>query len=309
MLIHTFTKRTKPARTVLLGAGGFLGLELSSRLATENIPIRAVSSKEIDLIGGEAVGRLAALFRTDDAVVMTACIPPEKGRDIAAFMKNIRMAESLAGAILLKAPAHLLYVSSDAVYDARHSSLLNEDSSCEPTSLYALAHVAREKMLENVCGAHDIPFVVVRPCAIYGARDTHNSYGPNRFIRNALDTGKITLFGDGEERRHHVYVADVVRVIELCMLHRSVGTINAVTGQAVSFYTVASMVISAIERHIVLERATRSNPIAHRHFDTTGLIKACPDFHATALADGIARTVFEMIKGDEKQRRVEFAPH
>ncbi len=309
MLIHTFTQRTRPARTVLLGAGGFLGLELSSRLATGNVPVRAVSSKEIDLTGGEAAERLAALFRTDDAVVMTACIPPEKGRDIAAFMKNIRMAESIAGAILRKAPAHLLYVSSDAVYDARHSSLLNEDSSCEPTSLYALAHVAREKMLENACGSHDVPFVVVRPCAIYGARDTHNSYGPNRFIRNALETGKISLFGDGEERRHHVYVADVVRIIELCLLHRSVGTINAVTGEAVSFHTVASMVISAIEGPIVLQRATRSNPIAHRHFDTTALIKACPGFRATALSDGIARTVFEMTKGDEKHRETELAPH
>jgi nucleoside-diphosphate-sugar epimerase len=286
----------------LLGAGGFLGLELSSRLATENIPVRAVSSKEIDLTGGEAVERLAALIRTDDAIVMTACIPPEKGRDIAALMNNIRMAESLAGAILRKAPTHLLYVSSDAVYDARHSKLLNEDSSCEPISLYALAHVAREKMLENACGSQDIPFVVVRPCAIYGARDTHNSYGPNRFIRNALETGKITLFGNGEERRHHVCVADVAKIIELCLLHRSVGTINAVTGEAVSFHTVASMVISAIERPILLERAARSNPITHRHFDTTALIKACPDFRATALSDGIARTVFEMIQGDSNHR-------
>src|SRR6266849_9911990 len=119
MLIHTFTRRIRPARTVLLGAGGFLGLELSSRLATENVPVRAVSSKEIDLTAGDAAERLAALFRADDAVVMAACIPPEKGRDVTALMKNIRMAESVAGAILRKAPAHLLYVSSDAVYDAR----------------------------------------------------------------------------------------------------------------------------------------------------------------------------------------------
>jgi nucleoside-diphosphate-sugar epimerase len=210
-------------------------------------------------------------------------------------MKNLRMAESVCAAIAQNPPAHFVYISSDSVYDARHSSLLNEDSTCEPTGLYPLMHVARERIFEQACASAMIPFAVVRPCAIYGPRDTHNSYGPNRFLRSALKDGKITLFGGGEERRHHIYVWDVAKIVELCLVHRSAGIINAATAEAVPFYTVAELVTAIIRRRIVLEHLPRSSPITHRQFDTAALGKAYPRFSPTPLATGLARTVAEVM--------------
>jgi nucleoside-diphosphate-sugar epimerase len=264
--------------------------------AADGLHVRAVGSKELDLTAVDAVGRLIALFHSDDAVVMAAGITPDKGRDIATLMKNLRMAESVCAAIVQNPPAHFVYISSDSVYDARHSSLLNEDSTCEPTGLYPLMHVARERIFEQACASAGIPFAVVRPCAIYGPRDTHNSYGPNRFIRSALKDDKITLFGGGEERRHHIYVWDVAKIVELCLVHRSAGIINAATAKAVSFYTIAELVMAIIGRPIMLEHLPRSNPITHRHIDSTGLAKAYPRFSPTPLATGLARTLAEVIR-------------
>jgi nucleoside-diphosphate-sugar epimerase len=209
-------------------------------------------------------------------------------------MKNLRMAESVCAAITQNPPAHFVYISSDSVYDARYSSLLNEDSTCEPTGLYPLMHVARERIFEQACTSAKIPFAVVRPCAIYGPRDTHNSYGPNRFIRTALRDGRITLFGGGEERRHHVYVWDAAKIVELCLVHRSAGIINTATADAVPFYAVAELVMATIGRPILLEHLPRSSPITHRHFDSTGLAKAFPRFLPTPLATGLARTLAEV---------------
>ena len=297
MLRHHFVQPALPARALLLGADGFLARELRQVFAADQLHVRAVGSKELDLTVVDAVGRLIALFHSDDAVVMTAGITPDKGRDVATLMKNLRMAESVCVAIAQNPPAHFVYISSDSVYDARHSSMLNEDSTCEPTGLYPLMHVARERIFEHACVSARIPFAVVRPCAIYGPRDTHNSYGPNRFIRSALKDGKITLFGDGEERRHHIYVSDVARIVELCLVHRSAGVINAVTAEAVSFYTDAELVMAIIGRRIVLEHVPRSSPITHRHFDTAVLGKAYPRFSPTPLATGLARTLAEVIRG------------
>src|SRR5205085_8375778 len=127
----------------------------------------ALGSKELDLTDAGAAEKLAALLRPDDAVVMAAALTPEKGRDIGTLMKNLRMGESVCAAIGKVAPAHFIYISSDGVYDARYSSLLNEESTCEPTDLYTLMHIAREKMLGQACKAAGIPLAVVRPCAIY----------------------------------------------------------------------------------------------------------------------------------------------
>src|SRR5258708_8092590 len=96
-------------------------------------------------------------------------------------------------------------------------------------------HLARERMLAHACQAAKIPFAVVRPCAVYGAGDTHNSYGPNRFIRTALAEGNIRLFGEGEEQRDHVYVRAVAEILTLSVVHRSTGLLNPASRNAASF--------------------------------------------------------------------------
>ena len=293
MLVHRNESSVKPERVLLLGAGGFLAPRLLRLLEQDGIATRAVGSKEIDLMAEGAADRLAAEIRPRDAMVMPAALTPDKGRTVATLMKNLRMAENVCGALARVAPAHLIYVSADPVYDGR-SSLLNEDSTCEPTDLYALMHIAREKMLGQSCRTAGVPMAVVRPCAIYGAGDTHNSYGPNRFARTARKDRKITLFGGGEERRHHVYVTDVATILKLCLVHRSEGVINAITGMAVSFRELAEAVAAALGGQVTVECLPRATAITHRHFDVTALAKAFPQFSATSLEAGIAETLLGM---------------
>jgi UDP-glucose 4-epimerase len=294
MLVHKNASPVKPARVLILGAGGFLSPELARLLAADGVPTRAIGSKEIDLTSATAADGLAAEIRPDDAVVMTAALTPDKGRDIATLMKNLRMAENVCAALGRAKPVYFLYVSSDGVYDARFSSLLTEESTCEPADLYCLMHIARERMLEQTCRAANVPLAIVRPCAIYGPGDTHNSFGPNRFIRTARKDGKITLFGGGEEKRHHVYVTDVAEVIRLCLLHASTGVINAVTGDAVAFADVAEKIAAAIGGNVRVEKTPRANTITHRQVDTTALVRAFPGFRATPFDAGLALTIQAM---------------
>ena len=128
--------------------------------------------------------------------------------------------------------------------------------------------------------------MILRPCAMYGAGDTHNSYGPNRFLRTALKDRRIQLFGQGEEQRDHLHVEDCAKLIELCLRQRITGLLNAATGQSVSFMNVAQQV-AAIVGSMAVKGQPRSGPITHRHFDVTGLIKLFPMYRFTPLADGL----------------------
>ena len=296
MLTHQFPNAVQPARVVILGAGGFLASNLERVLEQANIPVRPVHPREIDLTDAAAADRVAALLEPQDAVIMPAGLTPDKGRDIATLMKNLRMGECVCAALARSSVAHFVYVSSDGVYDGRFSSLLNEDSSTEPTDLYTLMHIARELMLGQTCRERKIPFMVVRPVAIYGPGDTHNSYGPNRFVRTACKDGKITLFGGGEEKRHHVFVGDVAKILKCGVLRRSTGVINAATGEAISFRDLAAVVTAAAGREVALECLPRANPITHRHFDTAALARAFPEFAATPLATGVARAVAAVVE-------------
>jgi UDP-glucose 4-epimerase len=294
MLSHSLGQAEKPARVVILGSSGFVGSTLAQVLDRDGVAVRGVARKELDLTEPSAAERLAAMLKREDALVVPAGLTPDKGRTIGTLMANLRMAESVAAALERARVAHFIYISSDAVYDARFSSLLNEDSTCEPADLYALMHTAREKMLGQVCAAAKVPFAVVRPCALYGAGDTHNSYGPNRFVRSALRDGKITLFGEGEERRHHVAVQDAAEILRLCLQWRSTGTLNIAGAEAVSFREAADTVAAAAGRPVKIECLPRANPITHRHYDTTATLRAFPQFQPIALAAGVARMVREM---------------
>jgi UDP-glucose 4-epimerase len=281
-------------RVVILGSGGFLTPVLRRNLELNGASVVTLGRAAIDLTASDAASRLADRIGSQDVVVMAAGLTPDKGKDVATLMANLRMAEAVARAIERTRPAQFIYISSDGVYDARFSSLLNETSTCEPTDLYSLMHVGRERILAQSCQQVGIPFLIVRPCAIYGAGDTHNSYGPNRFLRSALTDGKITLFGNGEERRHHVYVDAVAELVRQCISHGTTGVFNAVTGHAVSFAELAEKIIRISGREVVLEKKPRMSPVTHRHFDTSALARAFPWFRATSLDDGLERMLAEL---------------
>src|SRR5207249_12306688 len=131
-----------------------------------------------------------------------------------------------------------------------------------PTTLYGLMHLMRERMMLVAARA---PVMILRPCAMYGAGDTHNSYGLNRFMRTALKDRQIQLFGQGEEQRDHLHVEDCARLIELCLQQRHAGILNVATGHAVSFMEVARTV-AEIVGGVEVKRQSRSGPVTHRHF-------------------------------------------
>jgi nucleoside-diphosphate-sugar epimerase len=134
---------------------------------------------------------------------------------------------------------------------------------------------------------------IMRPSAIYGATDTHSAYGPNRFVRSALASGKISLFGDGEEQRDHIYIGDVVRIIYHCLRQRTTGILNAVTGVSPSFREVANVIAKSLAGVPTIESQPRQVPIVHRRFNNAALRRTFPSFGPTSLSQGIREMLAE----------------
>jgi nucleoside-diphosphate-sugar epimerase len=281
-------------RVIVLGATGFVAGGLIRLLEADRQSCRPVPAREVDLTAPSAVSALNAILTPGDAVVVCSALTPEHGRDRATFLKNVAMVDHLCAALAAATIAHVVYISSDAVYAARDESI-TEDSCCETTDLYGLAHIVREKMLQAACAQLAIPCAIVRPGAIYGAQDTHNAYGPNRFVRTALSARKIALFGEGEEQRDHIYIRDVARIIQLCVSHRTAGTVNAVTGISLTFREIAETIAAAAGSSVTIESVPRAVPVMHRKFDPTALRAALPEFHPTPFDNAIREMIAALI--------------
>ena len=287
MLHHRNATSQAPTRSVILGAGGFIGGAVVGKLGKSGATVVGLGRREVDLRNENAAEALAAMLRPDDALVVVSAVAPCKTAQM--MLDNIRMMASVCAALARQPVAHLVYISSDAVY-ADGPLPLSEASPAAPTSLHGAMHLAREQMLLAAAGA--TPLAILRPTLVYGAGDPHNGYGPNKFRRHANRGEPIVLFGEGEERRDHVDVEDVAEIVGLVLERRSTGVLNVATGAVASFRTLADKAVALSPRKVEIKCSPRSGPMPHngfRPFDPGATYAAFPEFRYTALDDGLAR--------------------
>src|SRR5471030_995168 len=145
MLEHMNASSKAPTRVVVMGSGGFVGGALVARLLQGKVPVLALSRQEVDLLSANAVERLASLLRTTDVFIAVSALAPCKNSDM--LVKNMIMARTMVRALAISPVAHVINISSDAVY-ADSAGPLTESSCAEPGSLHGVMHLARELMFQ-----------------------------------------------------------------------------------------------------------------------------------------------------------------
>jgi nucleoside-diphosphate-sugar epimerase len=209
------------------------------------------------------------------------------------------MGEAVCAALRDRPVAHIIYISSDAVYKDS-AEPISESSCAEPGSLHGAMHLTREVMLRSEFSG---PLAFVRPTLTYGIDDPHNGYGPNRFRRLAAEGKDLTLFGEGEEQRDHIAVADIAELVLRIVLHRSTGIVNAVTGEVASFRTLAEFIAAQFTPPVAIKGSPRSGPMPHnglRPFAPSAALTAFPGFTFTPWRKGIAAMCAETSQAKER---------
>lgn len=282
---HLFAQPRKPERVVVLGAGGFIAGAIVRRLKKAQIAVEGLGRPGLDLLKQGASEALTAVLRPDDALVFASANAPCKNLEM--LRENLVMAQAVCAALKRQPVAHVVYISSDAVYKDS-ATPITEDSPAEPASYHGVMHLMREIALRAEYAG---PLALVRPTLVYGPDDPHNGYGPNRFRRLATEGKDIVLFGEGEERRDHVDVEDVAELVYRILMHRSEGIANAVSGEVVSFRELADFAASRVSPKAKITSIPRTGPMPHngfRPFDNRGVLAAFPGFRFKSWREGLA---------------------
>lgn len=292
MLEHLTSSPQAPERVVIIGAGGFVGGAIMKHLAAKGVDTLGLTRQDVDLMNEDAGSRLAGHLRSSDAVVAISAVAPVKNLDM--LKDNLSIISAIAEALKTVPVSHVVNIGSDAIY-ADSPDPLSETSCASPGSHHGIMHLTREVTLKEAAG--DTPFATLRPTLIYGAADPHNGYGPNRFRRLAAEGQEIVLFGEGEERRDHVWVEDVAELAVRMLVHKSHGVLNAATGTVISFRDVAEAVAGHFAEPVPIKGSPRSGPMPHngyRPFDPAATLKAFPDFAYTQPEEGFAKVHAEL---------------
>ena len=285
---HFFKKKneqsTKPNRVVILGSSGFIASTCINAFKKLGIQYLSLSRREVDLLADQSIDQLKNIFTSTDTLLFISAEAPVKNQQM--LVNNIQMCKVVYSALKDKIVNHIVYISSDAVY-SDSTQPLNENSVTLPESLHGIMHLTRELMLQDAF--KDI-LCIARPTLIYGKNDPHNGYGPNLFMRKALDNQDILLFGKGEEKRDHVYINDVANIILEIILFQCIGKINLATGKLYSFFEIANIAISLTNSKSKIMFKERISPMPHngfRPFDIELTNEMFKDFKYKDLNHGI----------------------
>jgi UDP-glucose 4-epimerase len=138
--------------------------------------------------------------------------------------------------------------SSMAVYaDAASPAPISESHPTEPISPYGVGKLAAEGVARQILAARGIPFTAVRYFNTFGPGQTYTPYVGviTIFVTRLLRGEHITIFGDGEQQRDFVHVADIAAGT-MATPGRAPGTYNLGTGRGTSLNQLAALLIDKL---------------------------------------------------------------
>jgi len=285
-----------PARIVLLGRSGFIGNALRETAQSKGLEVVALGRPEVDLTHKDAFASVLSQLSGSDHVLMLSALTPEHGPAEELYEKNLKMMKHVTAALERAGFAHLVYLSSDAVYPWTTEDV-TEERLIAPADTYGRMHAERENMATALGQKLGKPVSVLRPCAVHGVGDTHLSYGPNRFVKTAVESGEIVLLGEGEEVRPHLWIGDCVNWIIEASLTKFDGLLDIVPREAVSFRDLAETVTLVAKRNVELRFQPRRQAITHRKFSPKKRALLWPHLPETKLRDSIT-----MLAGAETRK-------
>ena len=246
-------------KVLITGAGGFIGSHLvASQLAKGNQVIaidlnldRLDHLRDNQLLdmwqGSIAASDRMVEFLADVAVVyhlasahLDVTLPDAVYDDI-----NVAATVRLARAALDQGVTRFVHCSSVGVMGDITNPPADEQTPCRPTNVYGRSKLAGERAIMALAAEQNAPIVVVRPAWVYGPGCPRTE----RLFR-LIKKGRFPIFGSGQNRRHPIYVADLVTGLELA------GSVSDIEGE---LFILAGN--QSVELKILLQAIARANDV------------------------------------------------
>ena len=286
-------------KVLVTGASGFIGCNVVHGLAgLADIYVTSVSQENplpaaCHVVAGErwpAVDAVIHLAANND----TQCSDEE-----AMFAANVYQPIKMFQALADKGCRQFIWSSSTAVYGNSPPPYHEDKTPLSPVTPYSRSKAAFEEYTHGIF-TNKYPqakITTLRLCNVYGPGEGHKGNRMSmvgQMIRQAMRGGTVKLFAPGNQMRDWVWVADVVRVVQTCLLQRKVGVFNVGTGQAMTFNGIYWNIMYELGMNDLPEYVP--NPFAetyqtHTCCDITKLKSSIVDWHLCDVPSGIRQYI------------------
>jgi nucleoside-diphosphate-sugar epimerase len=241
-------------KSLVTGGAGFIGSNIVKQLVADGHDVTVLdnllSGHKINLgpfpgvqfIEGDVLDQSVVVDAIRDAEVvfhLAASVGNKRSIDLPAsdaeinVLGTIRVLEAARKAGVRK----IVTSSSAGIFGELKTLPIREDHPVEPDSPYGCTKLCQEKLCLSYAKLYDIEAVCLRYFNVYGPNQRFDAYGNviPIFVFRALRGEPLTIFGDGEQTRDFIHVADVVQANIKASLSQGVsGAFNLGSGTRIT---------------------------------------------------------------------------
>jgi UDP-glucose 4-epimerase len=216
---------------LITGGCGFIGVNLIPRLIDQGARVRVLDNlslgrrEDVEPLGVELqVGDIrdsAAVARACEGVdtvvhlaahtrVVESLSDPQLNFEINAI-GTLNVLQACRAAGILK----MIFASTGGAILGEQEPPVHENMVPRPISPYGASKLVGEAYCSAYTGAYGLKTVALRFSNVYGPYSYHKGSVVAQFFRNLLRGERIVIYGDGEQTRDFLYVADLVEAILL----------------------------------------------------------------------------------------------
>lgn len=224
-------------RVIVTGATGFIGREIVSELAEGGNTVFQVGRTPRYAADGSLTAANGNFFKVDivnyagfdelrnldniDAVIHSAGLAHQFGDTSKKQFDavNVTGTENVLKLATELNVRQFILISSTAVYGIKPSAqsggsgrepvIIDEETECQPETLYAESKLAAEKLAIASCQSHGLPLTILRLAPVIGEGSTGNAA---RLVE-AVGRGRFVWIGTGQNLKSLIYKKDVAGAV------------------------------------------------------------------------------------------------
>lgn len=299
---------------VIIGAGGFIGTNLSIYLAktgkynlilvdrNDNFePIRKLNLLNIDYVISDCESKddFKKITKNSEIVyyLLSTNVPGTSNINISAELtSNTKMATNFLEACVENNVKKVVFPSSGgAVYGKGVAFPIKEDSSTSPITTYGLQKLIIEKLIYLYSHLYGFDYRIIRLSNLYGPYQKPDGvFGVvANFVYNAIRKEELAVYGDGSIVRDFMYIDDAIRgIVNIVNGDSKNKLFNLGTGCGTSINELLDLIEKNIKSKLkVKKQQSRIVDVSKNYLDINLYEKTFGKLELLSMDEGIKKTV------------------
>ena len=253
----------KGKKILVTGGAGFIGSNLVKQLIDDGCSVTVLDNfssgyrsnldpfPSVRIIEGDIRDKCAVEEAIQDAEIvfhLAASVGNKRSIDQPILDSEINVIGTLQVLeAARKAGVRKIVTSSSAgIFGELKTLPIKEDHPIEPDTPYGCSKLCEEKLCLSYSKLYPIEAICLRYFNVYGPNQRFDAYGNviPIFVFKMLQNDPITIFGDGEQTRDFVHVADVVQAnINAAKSDGVSGAFNIASGKQITINQLVEIIV------------------------------------------------------------------